>query len=130
MLLLDLQRIRKEKKLTQLRLSELTGYPQGFISKMERGQASAPEEFLKRLQEALKLPDLRAYLVEGKARELRKTSTVLDEVEEKEEPTPTFDQADIVANLFAIISRRDARIEKLEDEIERLRAELDAKKRK
>ena len=49
---LDIQRIRRENKITQKELARLTDYPQGFISKMESGKVSTPDAFIEKVKKA------------------------------------------------------------------------------
>ena len=54
-IMIDLKRIRKEKKLTQQELSQLSGVPQQTISRYEKGSRNADSENLKKLALALKV---------------------------------------------------------------------------
>ncbi|MBN2619355.1 MAG: helix-turn-helix transcriptional regulator [Spirochaetales bacterium] len=53
--MIDLKRIRKEKKLTQQELSQLSGVPQQSISRYEKGSRNADSENLKKLALALRV---------------------------------------------------------------------------
>lgn len=53
--MIDLKRIRKEKKLTQQDLSQLSGVPQQTISRYEKGSRNADSENLKKLALALEV---------------------------------------------------------------------------
>jgi transcriptional regulator with XRE-family HTH domain len=59
---LDIKRIRKENKLTQMELAKLTGYPQGFISQMENGNESTPKAFITLVKERLNIGDISEYM--------------------------------------------------------------------
>ena len=77
----------------------MIGYPQSFISKIERGTASAPVALIKKVQEVFGIENI--------------------------EPPEPMAKKDREAKLFEMLERRDARIEKLEAENDRLRQELD-----
>ena len=55
---LDLQQIRVRNNITQKRLSELSGYPQSFISQIERGKVSVPMSFIEKVSDILKIKDI------------------------------------------------------------------------
>ena len=115
---LDLQKIRGEQKLTQLRLAELTGYPQGFVSQIERGKSPAPEAFVRKVQEVLGINDLEPYLIPDEI-DLAKEQQIAELEEAKNE------ERQIVQRLLTMLENRDARIMKLEAENDMLRAEND-----
>lgn len=64
MIIFDLQRIRKEKKVTQSELAKMTSYPQGFISEIENGKASAPEAFINKVAEIFNIAEIKGYIKE------------------------------------------------------------------
>lgn len=111
---LDIQKIRAERKMTQKELSRLTGYPQGFISKMESGKVSTPEPFIEKVKEVLNIKDIDQYVS-------------FDPVaaEEAVEPSNTLEMTDkmMIQRLFNLLEKREARIEKLERENDELRRE-------
>lgn len=117
---LDLQKIRGEQKVTQLRLAELTGYPQGFISQIERGKSPAPDAFVRKVQEVFGIDDLEPYLIPDEI-DLAKEQHIAELEERKDE------DRQIIKRLLTMLEKRDARITKLEDEIERLRNELNSR---
>lgn len=110
---IDLQRIRKDYKVTQQRLAELTKYPQSFISQVENHRVSTPAAFLKVLMEVLDISNLEPYYCptpeEGKAQSLNK---------ETDENVKTLQTT--ITRLFDLLERRDERIRELENEITRL----------
>lgn len=108
---LDLQKIRGELGLTQVRVAEMTGYPQGFVSQVERGKVSCPEGFIEKLQEVYGLPNISEYVFEE------------EENKEPEAVPEVSEEKSTIKRLFDLVERREARIEKLEAEIEQLRAE-------
>ena len=55
---LNIQRIRSEKKITQKELAEKTGFPQGYISKMERGIVSTSEMFINKVKEVFAIENI------------------------------------------------------------------------
>ena len=119
---LDLQKIRGEQKVTQLRLAELTGYPQGFISQIERGKSPAPEAFVRKVQEVLGIDDLEPYLIPDEI-DLAKEQQIAELEEAKNE------ERQIVQRLLTMLENRDARIMKLEAENDRLKVELETLRR-
>ena len=116
---LDLQKIRGEQKVTQLRLAELTGYPQGFISQIERGKSPAPDAFVKKVQEVFGISDLETYLIPDEI-DLQKEQHIAELEEAKNE------ERQIVQRLLTMLENRDARIMKLEAENDALRAQISA----
>lgn len=116
---LDIQRIRQERKLTQKELSAKTGYPQGFVSKMERGACSVPEAFIYKVREALGMDDIDAYVsYEEPAKEAPAVPAP--------EPPPKNDSDDktTIRLLLKLNAQREEYVEKLEKEIEALQQEL------
>lgn len=113
---LDIQRIRAERKITQKELSRLTGYPQGFISKMECGKVSTPESFIDKVKEVLEIECIEQYV----------TFEPAAAVEEPSVPAPPKELTDkmMIERLFTLLEKREARIERLEQEIDLLRLEL------
>ncbi len=116
---LDLQRIRKEFKVTQLRLAELTGYPQGFLSRVENKKAPAPVELINKIANVLEISDIDEYIVPDED-EVRRAAVV----EQKQKI-----EQDRIDRLLSIIEHRDRRIEKLEAEVDRLRKIIDNMKK-
>ena len=123
---LNIQKIRSEKKITQKELAEKTGFPQGYISKMERGLVSTSEVFINKVKEVFAIENIDDYV---------SFEDLGTEVTDKErdfpiEPPVTLSRHGMndkmmIERLFNILDRRDARIEKLEIENERLRQELE-----
>ena len=135
MRVLDLQRIRAEKKLSQVKVAELTGYPQSFISVIERGKASAPQEFIDRVAEVLGVANIEDYISEAANPNLKKKIAKRANGGEKQQvsmpddidPTSaaSLEQA-IVSNFLELLKKKEEKIEKLEAEIEELKQELAA----
>ena len=117
---LDLQKIRGEQKVTQLRLAELTGYPQGFISQIERGKAPAPDAFIKKLQDVLGIDDLEPYLIPDEI-DLAKEQQIAELEGSRNE------DREMMKRLLSMLESREARIVKLEEQIDRLNEKLEAK---
>ena len=136
---LDLQTFRAERKITQQRLAELSGYPQSFISQIERGKVSVPVSFIELLQQEYGLNDeqMEAYLtyievgkpidpIKPLQPERKKSATAevpQQEIAGKSEAQATIDR---LVSLLEISERRNA---KLEAKIERLENELSALKK-
>ena len=59
---IDLKRLRKDYKLTQSKLAELSGYKQGLVSLVENGKVAVPEAFLDRVSAALDIPNINKYV--------------------------------------------------------------------
>ncbi len=112
---LDIQTIRAERKMTQKELAHLTGFPQGFISKMESGKVSTSEAFIEKVKEVLEIQDIDKYVsfepMPGAAEE-----------PEEEVPQEMTDKM-MIDRLFKLLEKREARIEKLELELDALRRE-------
>ena len=121
MKLIDLRKIRKEKHLTQMQLSELTDYPQSFISQIENGHSSAPDEFLARLKKALGVENIKDYVLEDDPKILAKARGDYEKgvVSIDMDQIPKSMQV-IVQQLISMLASRDARIERLETKIENL----------
>ena len=116
---LDLQKIRKEHKVTQQRLAELTKYPQSFISQIERGRVDAPQKFLDKLSELLGINDFEPYLLPDKA----EVKEVQAPAEPKQE-TKKDEEQSTISRLLDMLERRDQRITELENEIRTLHQQL------
>ena len=114
---LDLQRIRKEHNVTQLRLAELTKYPQSFISQIERGRVDAPEKFYQKLTEVLGIKDFEPYLIPEKA-ETEPQAQV--PAEDASNPCTKPNEQSMVSRLLDMLERRDQRISDLESEVKKL----------
>lgn len=111
---LDIQKIRAERKMTQRELSQLTDYPQGFISKMESGKVSVPESFIEKVKEVLNITDIEKYVsFEPAATE-----------DTTEQPYSEMTDKMMIQRLFNLLEKREARIEKLEFENDELRREV------
>jgi len=122
---LNIQKIRSELKITQKELAEKTDFPQGYISKMERGIVSTSELFISKVKEVFKIENIDDY-VTFEEQEATVPDYERDAAAELPPlPHPGMDDKMTIERLFNIIDKRDARIEKLEAEIEKLRKELD-----
>ena len=110
---IDLLRIRKEYKLTQVKLAELPKYPQGFISQIENGRVDSPAAFLIRLKEALGIDDLEPYyLPEGDELVVREALQLLKQ---------RIDEQQSMNNkLMDMLDKRDERIRDLEGQVTKL----------
>ena len=117
---LDLQRIRKEHNVTQLRLAELTKYPQSFISQIERGRVDAPEKFYKKLTEVLGIKDFEPYMLPERVEIVDQKPQVQSEAQNNEPCTTSSEEQKIASRLLDMIDRRDQRISELESENKRL----------
>ncbi len=135
---LDLQEIRVKHKLTQQKIAEVTDYPQSFISQIERGKVSVPQLFIDKLRTLFNIEDVDDYVTYI---EVKKVPTETAEPAEAEQPKeeqpassgdaqeafPTADQITI-SRLVELLNKSERRNEKLEAEIERLKAELSTPK--
>lgn len=132
---LDLQRIRIEHNLTQKKVAELTGYPQGFVSEIERGKASAPMPFIEKVGELFGIEDISTYIKEVanitiKKKKKSQSSTDIS-TDRPMQPTAEIDpnltvspEQSIVTKFLELLSQKERKIEKLEAEIEALRNEV------
>ena len=121
---IDLQTIRKERNITQKQLAELTGFPQGFVSKMERGVVSTSETFIAKVAEVFQIDDIDSYVYDStNEQNVQKVKAV---VEGKFPKTTATSDRVTIQRLFDLLDKREARIEKLEKEIDQLRRELAA----
>ena len=109
---LDLRKLRQTHNVTQQRLAELTDYPQSFISQMECGRVSVPDQFMKKLEEVLGIKDFEPFLV-SEIQEL--PESVAEEISEDKKT---------IARLLSMIERRDEQISQLVSENTRLTQEL------
>ena len=139
MIVFDLQRIRIEKNLTQKKVAELTGFPQSFISVIERGKASAPEGFINKVAELFDIDNIEDYTKEVAnivVREQKKRaqankggndvsgmSSFVDPVVAPVQVGASIEQTN-VAKLIDLLEKKERKIEKLERENERLREQL------
>ena len=117
---LDLQRIRKEHNVTQLRLAELTKYPQSFISQIERGRVDAPEKFYKKLTEVLGIKDFEPYMLPERVEIADQKTQVQPEAQNNEPYSNSSEEQKMASRLLDMIDRRDQRISELESENKRL----------
>lgn len=60
----DLQRIRKVKKMTQQEIADIVGCKQNFISQIENGKDAMPDGWIPILQEALHLDDISDFITD------------------------------------------------------------------
>ena len=128
----DLQRFRAEQKITQQKLSELTGFPQSFISQIERGKVSCPMSLIETLGKLFNKDDMDSYIAyidiskpqqpdEHRADRSEKGHTTI--AAQVPATQPTVDQQTI-NRLVEMLDRSERRNEKREAEVERLTAEL------
>ena len=117
---LDLQRIRKEHNVTQLRLAELTKYPQSFISQIERGRVDAPEKFYKKLTEVLGIKDFEPYMLPERVEIADQKAQDQPEAQNNEPCSNSSEEQKMASRLLDMIDRRDQRISELESENKRL----------
>ena len=107
---IDLQRIRKDHKITQQRLAVLTKYPQSFISQVENRRVSVPGAFLKVLMKVLDIQDLEPYYLptpeEVEAQNINKA------LEDK-----AMGMQATINRLLDLIERQEQRIRELEDQL-------------
>lgn len=107
---IDLQRIRKDHKITQQRLAVLTKYPQSFISQVENRRVSVPGAFLKVLMKVLDIQDLEPYYL-----------PTPEEVEAQNMNKALEDKANgmqaTINRLLDLIERQEKRIRELEDQL-------------
>lgn len=127
----DLQRIRLEKKISQVKLAELTDYPQSFISVIERGKASAPQELIDKVVSIFAIENIDDYISEVANPNLKKK--VAKRTKRDGKPAAPADDAvsteqAIVSNFLELLKKKEEKIEKLEAENEQLRQELAAYK--
>ena len=134
----DLQRIRIEKNLTQKRVSELTGYPQGFISEIERGLSSAPTGFINKVRDVFGIDNIEDYISEvanivireqKKSKSKKKSTDISTEVgiasaADVEPATSAMLEQSNVSRFLDLLAKKERKIEKLEQQIERLQAEI------
>ncbi len=114
---LDLQRVRKDYKVTQQRLAELTKYPQSFISQIENARVSPPEAFITALTSILGINDIEPYFIptpEEKA--------VMDAHSEID--SRISEQQSTINRLLDMLDRRDERIKELEMELKQYHSML------
>lgn len=114
---IDLQRIRKDHKITQQRLAVLTKYPQSFISQVENRRVSVPGAFLKVLMKVLDIQDLEPYYL-----------PTPEEVEAQNMNKALEDKANgmqaTINRLLGLLERQDERIRQLEDQLIHISEEL------
>ncbi len=131
---LDLQEIRAKHKLTQQKIAEVTDYPQSFISQIERGKVSVPLAFIEKLRSEFNIEDVDDYVTYIEVNKTPVETTETPDVEQPQEEqvesresvqetSPTADQLTI-SRLVELLNKSERRNEKLEAEIERLKAEL------
>ena len=125
----DLQRFRKDKKLTQKELTDILGCTQPFISSIEKGNRQLPQDMLLILQS--KYGNITEYLSEVDGIFIPDT-TPLDLV-----VTGSEVYAELINKLiknkqlapYAFLEEKDKEIRELNREIGRLEAQLEASKK-
>lgn len=139
MIRFDLQTIRRKKNISQKKLAEITCYPQGFVSVIERGKASAPEAFIKKVAEILNIDNIDDYVTyipnESLKREKKKADISTDKpivsFPSNNEMGPFMSvspEQSIVSQFLELLRKKEEKIEKLEAENRLLRDELTALK--
>lgn len=133
MRVLDLQRIRSEKNISQVKVAELTGYPQGFVSNIEHGKASAPVVFIERVAELFGVENIYDYVSEVANPNLKKkmnkrakgVDTATDSIPDVVDMASAVsaEQA-IVSNFLELLKKKEEKIERLEAENEQLKLEV------
>lgn len=133
MRVLDLQRIRAEKKISQVKVAELTGYPQGFVSVIERGKASAPQAFIDKVASVLAVENIEDYVSVAANPNLKKKMAKRAEKTEEKQPVTADEvgkasaasqEQSIVSDFLELLKKKEEKIEMLEAEIEELKQEL------
>lgn len=119
---LDLKRIRRERKLTQVKLSEMTGYPQGFISQMENGNEAIPKSFITILADKLQIANIDQYFVDDdKDAEARK---VLNSCIGRNARWQNGSSDSTIQRLLTMVERKEEKIDDLEAEMREMRAKI------
>ena len=122
---LDLKAIRKKYKVTQVKLSELTGYPQGFISQMENGREAMPKQFIDKVAKALGISDITPFLIDNADVDMEKTSpTITNSVVGSGSHLNSGISDNTFGTMLQIIQEKDVRIKELSDKIEALKDEI------
>ena len=131
----DLKRIRLEKKISQVKLAELTNYPQSFISVIERGKASAPQELIDKVVSIFGIENIDEYISEVANPNLKKKVAKRGKRDGKSadaahviDSAASSPEQAIVSNFLELLKKKEEKIEKLEAENETLRKELAAYK--
>ena len=106
--IIDLQRLRRDHKITQQRLALLTKYPQSYISQIENGRVDANDRFLTTLAEVLGIKDLEPYFSQS------------PEEKSMQQANNPSDLQGTINRLLDMLDRRDERIRELETENKRL----------
>ena len=130
---LDLQHIRVKKNITQQHLAELTGYPQSFISQIERGKVSVPVSFIDKVSEILKIKDINKYVSYIDITKPNKSADASEQAQAPEEKEPAVEaniepekpaEKETIDRLVELLERSEKRIERQEKKIEDLEAEI------
>ena len=147
MIIFDLQRIRKEKKVTQRELAEMTSYPQGFISEIETGKASAPEAFINKVAELFNISDIEGYIQDvpnvsvRKENKSKKAAEITQKIlnhstlppleirTTKDDPNEMTITKSMFTTIIDSLLKKDKKIEELEQEIKFLREQLNRRKK-
>lgn len=105
--MIDLKLFRTVNKLTQIQLAEYLGIPQAFISQIERGTRSLPEEYINKIKAD------GIYKISGQQPSF---------FSEMEVPVDDrFKNADILDRLFIIIDRQQNTIDSLTKSLDNLK---------
>jgi transcriptional regulator with XRE-family HTH domain len=115
---IDLKRIRKDKKLTQTALSQLTGYPQGFISQMETGKEAIPNSFIEKLEQKLDLGDIEMYMYEDSSSD--QSYQMSNSCHGKNAKWQNGTSEGTIIRFLDMVDRKDAQLEKANNKIDEL----------
>lgn len=115
---IDLKKLRKDYNLTQIQISRLTGYNQGFLSLVENGKVNAPKAFIEKVTETLGITDIGSYMI--REPEDVAEPTKLQKAEPSRPASSSSEDYRIIDRLLTIIEKLNGRIEKLESRLEEL----------
>lgn len=114
---LDVKQLRTDLGITQLELSKKLNTPQGYLSQVENGKRKPSKELIEKLKSLLgKRKKIDKYWVEK-----RPQKQVTNQL--KSDTNPAL-QLSAIEKLISLLDRSQARVEILEKENQKLKAEI------
>lgn len=115
---LDVKQLRTDLGITQLELSKKLNTPQGYLSQVENGKRKPSKELIEKLKSLLgKRKKIDKYWV---AKQPQKTV-----VNQLNSDTNSAQQLSAIEKLISLLDRSQARVEALELENQKLKAEIE-----
>ena len=114
---LDVKQLRTDLGITQLELSKKLNTPQGYLSQVENGKRKPSKELIEKLKSLLgKRKKIDKYLVDKQPQKPVANQLNLDK--------NSLQQLSAIEKLISLLDKSQARVEALEVENQKLKAEI------